>query len=45
MSWSEVLTLDLKNIISKQAYTVVDITSISDDVYSEFHLCEVGKEW
>jgi hypothetical protein len=45
ISQSEVLTQDLQNIISKQAYEVVGTTLLSDDRYPEFHLCEVGKEW
>jgi hypothetical protein len=36
ISWFEVLNLDLKNIISKQAYTVVENTSVSHDVFQNF---------
>lgn len=45
ISQSEVLTQYLKNTISKQAYEVVGTIPMSDDRYSEFHLCDVGKEW
>ena len=45
ISRPEVLTRVLQNIISKQAYKLVGYISTLDNRYSDFHLCEVGKEW